>query len=173
VTLQLQAGDIMLYRPVGLFGQVISIKTWHEIAHVEIYDGPYLHNPMLPAGQDQYLFGAPMSLASRDKIGVGRYLTRMSKLRYVLRTKRTLDLFAAREWFKTVDGQPYGWEDLLYFAGLTVFTQTGMVCSPFAAKYLQMAGWKIFPTDPVEKIAPFQFLDLVGDECSIVYDIPI
>lgn len=147
---QLCKGDIMLYRPKGVFGQLISIKTWHRISHVELYHGN------------------SVSYASRDGLGVNAYPVRLSELKYVLRPQVPLDFAAGDAWFATVKGQPYGWLDLLDFVGLPV-NGPGMVCSPFAADYLRHAGWNIFPTDPPVKVAPFQFLDLVGQECAIAY----
>lgn len=155
----LRAGDILLYRPTPFhmssfwtwpFGQLISIKTWHHISHVEIYDGNQC------------------SLASRDGKGVGRYPLRLSELTYVLRPQVSLDLIAGRKWFDQMAGTPYGWMDLLEFVGAPV-DRKGIVCSPFAAGFLRACQWNVFPTDPVVKIAPFQFLDLVGPECSLAY----
>lgn len=146
----LRPGDIMLYRPKGIFGQLIAVKTWHRISHVEIYNG------------------GKQSVASRDGVGVGEYPVRLEELAYVLRPRLVLDLPAARKWFESVKGQPYGWLDLLDFVGLPA-NGPGMVCSPFATDFLRHAGWPVFPTDPVEKIAPFQFLDLIGEECVVAY----
>lgn len=150
--LSLRPGDILLYRPAGLFGQIIRIKTWHNISHVEIYDGSY------------------QSVASRDGIGVGRYPLRLSQLTYVLRPEVPLDLAKGHTYFDAMNGTRYGWLDLIAFVGLPA-KAPGIVCSPFAAGYLRACGWNVFPTDPIEKIAPFQFLDLVLEpECCIVYD---
>lgn len=151
--LLVKPGDIFLYRPVGFFGYLISIKTWHAISHVEVYDG----------GQQ--------SLASRDGIGVGRYPTRLSQLCYILRPRVKLDLEAGRRWFETVKGEPYGWLDLLDFVDPfdLIPHGPGMVCSPFATSYLRACGWRVFPTDPPSKIAPFQFLDLIGVGLDVAY----
>jgi hypothetical protein len=148
--LLLKAGDIMLYRPKGLFGQLIRLKTWHSISHVEIYDGGLY------------------SLASRDGLGVDRYPVRLEQLAYVLRAHVRLNLDAGRQYFDSMQGTPYGWLDLLNFFGFPV-RAPGIVCSPFAAGFLRAAGWNVFPLDPVELVAPFQFLDLVGKYCSTAY----
>jgi hypothetical protein len=149
--LYLKPGDILLYRPKGTFGWLIFAKTWHKISHVEIYDGGY------------------KSLASRDGIGVDRYPLRLTELAYVLRPQVPLNLTAGRAYFDSMKGTPYGWWDLLDFSGFNVDTK-GIVCSPFAAGFLRACGWAIFPTDPVNKVAPFQFLDLIGAECAVAYD---
>ena len=142
-------GDILLYKPVSFYGRLIAVKTWHSISHVEIYDGSY------------------RSLASRDGQGVGRYPLRMDQLAYVLRPTVPLDFDKGHVWFDGMNGTPYGWLDLLAFVGLNVNAK-GIVCSPFAAGYLRACGWNVFPSDPIEKIAPFQFLDLLGPECAMV-----
>lgn len=149
--LYLREGDIMLYRPKKFFGWLIATKTWHKISHVEVYDGNF------------------QSLASRDGQGVGRYPLRLSELAYVLRPSVPLDLAKGRAYFESMKGTPYGWCDLVDFLGFSLDT-TGIVCSPFAAGFLRAAGWHVFPTDPINKVAPFQFLDLVGAGCEIAYD---
>ncbi len=158
---QLRPGDILLYHPVSfrkkplgwVFGQLISIKTWHRISHVEIYDG------------------LSRSWAARDGVGFNRYPTRLTELRYVLRPEVPLDLPKGRLWGFSKIGTPYGWLDLLEFTGLNV-DAPGMVCSPAAASFLRHCGWNVFPTDPTDRIAPFQFLDLVEPGvCSIAYDL--
>lgn len=149
--LYLQAGDTLLYRPAGVFGWLISVKTWHRISHVEVYDGNY------------------HSLASRDGLGVGRYPIRLSELAYVLRPTAKLDLAAGRRWFDAMKGTKYGWWDLANFVGIPVNTP-GIVCSPFAAGFYRAAGWRVFPVDPINRIAPFQFLDLVGEGYEEIYN---
>lgn len=149
--IRLRAGDILLYYPAGVFGKLIALKTWHKISHVEIYDGNQ------------------KSWASRDGKGVNLYPLRLSELAYVLRPSRRLNLDQGRAYGRSLIGTPYGWYDLLQFVGFSV-NRKGIVCSPFAAGLLRAAGWQVFPTDPLEKIAPFQFLDLVGNGCSVAYD---
>lgn len=148
--LYLKPGDILLYRPAGIFGRLIQVKTWHSISHVEIYDG------------------GKQSLASRDGIGVGRYETRLKQLAFVLRPRVRLDLQHSRSYFSMVEGRPYGWLDLLNFIGLPIKTR-GMFCSEFAVEYLRAAGWDIFPEDDADRVSPFQFLDLLGPELGLAY----
>jgi len=73
----LRRGDCLLYRPKGFFGWVIATKTWHPVAHVEVY-----------AGNDH-------SWASRDGLGVNLYPIRMTELAYVLRPTAPVDLARA------------------------------------------------------------------------------
>jgi hypothetical protein len=158
----LQPGDIMLYHPpvyqwkkfwnINIFSKAIAIKTWHNISHVEIYDG---NN---------------MSWASRDGKGFDHYPVRTTELAYVLRPLRKLNLAVGRSWATSMIGTPYGWLDLLNFVGAPV-DKKGIVCSPAAAGYLRACGWNVFPMDPINKIAPFQFLDLVEDGvCEKIYE---
>lgn len=152
MTYQLKSGDILLYRPSGLFGRLIAVKTWHAISHVEIYAG------------------IQRSFASRDGLGVDHYPVRTQDLAYVLRPQVLLDFVGGVEWFEQHKGAPYGWLDLLNFIGVPIDSH-GMVCSSFAAGFLRACDWDIFPTDPINRVAPFQFLDLVGPQCVIAYNL--
>jgi hypothetical protein len=67
--------------------------------------------------------------------GVGRYPYRAADLAYVLRPRLPFDLSAAMAWFESVNGQPYGWLDLLAFVGWGGDAK-GVVCSPFATQFL-------------------------------------
>jgi cell wall-associated NlpC family hydrolase len=157
--LYLRPGDILLYHPTPFqlkhfwtwpFGQLIRRHTGHAISHVEVYDGQRF------------------SWASRDGKGVNRYPLRLSELSYVLRPTMPLDLRTARAWATGMIGTPYGWLALAEFLDFSIHTR-GIVCSPFVASWLRQAGWNVFPEDPVDKIAPYQFLDLVGPECQVAY----
>ena len=133
-------GDVLLYRASGFYGRLIALKTWHPISHVEVYAGD---------GQSE---------ASRDGVGVGRYLLRTDGLTHVLRPVHPAFNWASGDaWFRAVEGQPYGWLDLLQFVGLPV-NGPGMVCSPFVAGRLRASGLPIFNAEPIEKIAPCTFL---------------
>lgn len=149
-TMYWKAGDILLYRPKGIFGRIIQIKTWHRISHVEIYAGQRL------------------SYASRDGVGVDVYPYRLTELAYVLRPVPKLDLVKMQAYAVSMKGTPYGWADLLDFADLDV-DRKGIICSAYATELLRAGGWNVFPADPSRKIAPFQFLDLVGDGVEIAY----
>lgn len=118
-----QPGDVLLYRPRGLFGWLIAVKTWSRWAHVEVYDG------------------GGYSLASRDGIGVGRYPLRLDGLGEVYRLRVGCNWFAARAWFESVKGQPYDWWGLLAFASAKWQGRDNgkMFCSEFAARLLRWA----------------------------------
>ena len=154
----LKAGDCLLYKPKGFFGRLIAIKTWHQIGHVEVYDGSEID---FPTGR--------ASWASRDGKGVGRYDYREKQLKYVLRPSAPFDLAAARRWARRMNGTPYGWADLANFVGLNI-DRHGIVCSPFVAGYYKAGGFNVFPEDEINDIAPFQFLAYVGHGFEKVYD---
>lgn len=135
--------DVLLYRPSGLFGRLIALKTWSRYSHVEVYDGRGL------------------SVASRDGLGVSRYPYRASELAAVLRpTAQDLNLLKARAWFKTVNGQGYDWLGLVAFwtAKRQGIENGAMFCSEFATRYLRMAGCDPFNGYDADGIAPGEFL---------------
>ena len=134
----IKPGDVLLYKAKGLFGWLITRKTWHNIGHVEVYVGD---------GQ---------SVASRDHQGTGKYPLRLSELMYVCRPKRHFDCAKALAWFEAQPHQPYGWFDLLSFTGWNVDGK-GIVCSPFATTFIRAGGLDPFNGEPAIKIAPFQF----------------
>lgn len=137
---QLKAGDVLLYKPKGIFGWLIWLKTWHPIAHVECY------------------VGDGFAVASRDGIGVGKYPLRTSELAVICRPKPDilLNFTKAFVWFERQKGTPYGWADLLQFVGLNV-DAAGIVCSPFIARFCRVLGYDPFNGEQAERIAPFQF----------------
>lgn len=135
----MKPGDVLLYPPSSAFGKLIALKTWHSISHAEVF------------------IGGGRSVASRDGIGVGIYPARLGDVQHVLRPALPFDLEAAMRWFDTVQGQPYGWRDLLHFFGIPR-NGAGMVCSPFVTYFLRAGGIPVFNIEPAEKIAPFQFL---------------
>ncbi len=141
VTPDLIAGDVLLYRGTGIFSILIGFWTWHwRCSHVEVF------------------IGDGHSVAARDGQGVGRYPLRMKGLQYVLSPRAPLDLDAALFWFeRDAKGRRYGWLDLLAFFGIPI-NADGLVCSPFAAKFLREGGLAIFNHEHINTIAPFTFL---------------
>ena len=80
----LRPGDIMLYRPKGVIGWLIASRTWSNWAHVEVY------------------IGGGWAAASRDGVGVGRYLVRWAQLGRVLRPVQPVDIETGLRWFDAV-----------------------------------------------------------------------
>lgn len=135
-------GDVLLYSGSGLFSKLIKFKTWSRISHCEVYDG---HG---------------WSVASRDRIGVGRYPVRFDDLVAVLRPLDVFDVRTARRWFVTVDGQGYDWMGLLAFMSAKYQGRDNarMFCSEFATRYLRAGGCDPFNGYDADGIAPGEFL---------------
>jgi hypothetical protein len=134
----LRPGDVLLYKATSVYGRIIAVKTWHPIAHVEVY------------------VGNGFSVASRDGQGTGQYPVRTSDIAVVCRPPNSFDLGAARRWFLAQPHRDYGWLDLLQFTGWNVNTN-GVVCSPFATEFLRAGHFDPFNGEPAPKIAPFEF----------------
>lgn len=134
----LEPGDILLYKATGLYGRVISIKTWHTVGHVECY------------------VGNGNSVASRNGIGTGLYPLRLNDLWTVCRPRLPFDCEKAIHWFMAQPHRPYGWLDLLQFIGINI-DKPGIVCSPFCAEFLRAGDLDPFNGEPAAKIAPFEF----------------
>ena len=138
---QLQPGDCLLYKPSGLFGWLIALKTWNRMSHVEIY-----------AGNGN-------SVASRDGVGVGMYPTRYYHLAKVLRPVQPLQLDAAHVFFAKSDGQKYDWKGILCFTlAVAQGAKDRMFCSEFATRWYRAAGLPLFGNYDADHIAPAQFL---------------
>lgn len=141
----LKPGDCLLYRPKGFFGFLIREKTWHKIAHCEMYVGN----------------GA--SVASRDGKGVGQYPWRNTELAYVLRPPQSeINWPEFWKWFRTVNGQPYDWFGLARFAwGGDIGTGNNgkMFCSEFLTRaYRKLVAKVIGDEEDADAVAPFEFL---------------
>lgn len=111
-------GDVLLYRPTGFFGWLISVKTWSDVSHVEVY------------------IGDNSALASRDGVGVARYMLRTSEVGYVMRPKRGLNLNTGLDWFYTkANGQKYDWKGILVFShAVKQGNPNKMFCSEFVCR---------------------------------------
>lgn len=138
----LKPGDVLLYAGGSWFARLIQAKTWSRYSHCEVYDGD------------------GFSMASRDGIGVGRYLLRTDGLRVILRPVAKFDAVAARTWFATVNGQPYDWFGLLAFANAKRQGRENwkMFCSEFACRCLRAGGVDPFNGYDADGIAPGEFM---------------
>lgn len=140
----LQPGDCLLYRPKGIFGILIALKTWHRIAHCELY------------------IGEGRSVASRDGVGVGIYRLRTTELAYVLRPTYPLDWFRFWKWFRSVNGQRYDWWGLLRFVwsrSVGGGNNQRMFCSEFLTRAYRSLGARVFNgAEDADAVAPAQFL---------------
>jgi hypothetical protein len=136
----LQVGDILLYNTKWSFVDwAIRTRTWSDVAHIEIS------------------LGNGTSVASRNGIGVGKFLHRREGLVKIRRLVLPLDFGAAMNWFTTVDKTNYGWTDLFRFYGINVSTK-GIICSTFADLWLKSGGIQSFAEDyPPEIVSPRDF----------------
>lgn len=114
---ELKIGDICLYDSSSITDKVIDVKTGDDVSHIEIY-----------AGNGQ-------SWASRNGIGVGLYPFRPDGLKYV-RRPLGFESAEAETYFKSVNGAPYGWGDILASADIST-ALPGMDCSHFAANIME------------------------------------
>jgi hypothetical protein len=125
-------GDTLLYFDKrSIVDWIIALKTWSKIAHVEIY------------------VGQGMSVASRNGIGVNRYALRTDGLICVRRSRVTLDMNKADEWFqKTARGQKYDFLGLLCFMlAVKRGSLNRMYCSEFWTRWMRRAGSDPFNPD--------------------------
>ena len=146
---QLQPGDHLLYNVKwDLCDCIIRVKTWSDVAHIEVFDG----DGGTPGG-------SPVSLAAR-RDGVNRYPFRPDGLAYVLRPEKW-DTAAGRYWFeKVARGQAYDWKGLLCFAlAVRQGSPDKMFCSEFARNLDREALFRSFADPwPGDKVAPGDFL---------------
>jgi hypothetical protein len=160
----LKPGDHLLYWTRDLVDYAISLKTWSEVAHIEVYVG------------DPHAPGERMAVASRAT-GVNLFDFRREGLRFVLRP-HTWDEAGAWTYFRTVRGQKYDWLGLFCF---TLAVKQGAAhkqfCSEFARNLDRAAGLDSFAVNwPGDKTAPGSFLmspsfDLIYDS-NLDYEVP-
>lgn len=143
---KIRPGDCLLYAPTGVFGWLITIKTWHAVGHTETY------------------VGQGYSVASRDGIGVNLYPLRESDLIAILRPKPEykFNLNKAFGWFwAKAKGQKYDWRGLLRFTWGSDYSagndNNKMFCSEFVLRFYRAGGLDLMPGEDADAVAPFQF----------------
>jgi hypothetical protein len=152
-TTALKPGDVLLYRPTGIFGRIIALKTWHRISHVEVAVAP---------GQ---------ALASRDAKGVNDYPLRWAQLACVRRPIVPFDVDKAFAYFKTVKGQGYDFLGLLaFFRTKRGKTNGKQFCSEFATNYYRAGGLEPFHGEDAAVIPPYYFETLADGFTTIWTD---
>lgn len=140
----IEPGDCLLYRPKGVVGWIIATKTWHKIAHVEVY------------------IGNGKSVASRDGIGVGLYDWRKAELCAVLRPNTQFQLVPALDIFnRKYRGQGYDFMGLLRFGMRApvdkVRFNNKQFCSEFVTRFYRAGLLDPFNGEDADAIAPFEF----------------
>jgi hypothetical protein len=129
-----------------VFGWLIAVKTWHAIAHVEVY-----------VGRDRVV-------ASRDGEGVGLYPLRTAQLYGIYRPTAWSDASnrQAFQWFiLEAEGQGYDWLGLLRFTWRSDYsrgnTNNKQFCSEFATRFYRRGGLDPFPGEDADAVPPFYF----------------
>lgn len=158
-------GDHLLYFESSFVDWVIAIKTCcYGASHIEVFDElrPWISffNSGPQEGLESERGLCPVSLASRNGIGVGRYPFRRDGLTYILRPC-VWNHVAATAWFERyANGQKYDWLGLLCF---TLAVKQGSphkeFCSEFARNLDRAAALPSFAESwPGDKTSPGLFL---------------
>ena len=138
-----EKGDALLYmQRTSFVDQCIAVKTGFRFGHIEIY------------------WGAGMSMASRNGIGVNRYQFRPDDLVCVRRANGPLDYAYSEEWFvRRARGQKYDFLGLLCFwLAVKRGSPDRMFCSEFALRWYRMAGFQPFNEEmDADRTAPSEF----------------
>ena len=149
----MKPGDVLLYGPSNLYGWIISIKTWHSIAHVEVY------------------IGNGKAVAARGE-GVSVYAVRTDGLVEVRRPhfEQPTSTFNVRlaldTFYRKYNGQKYDWLGLIRFAWRARVVperfDNRQFCSELATRFLR-DGWPatehdIFANEDADAVAPFEFM---------------
>lgn len=136
----LRAGDLLLFSRSGLFDFIIKVKTFSQITHTEIY------------------LGEGKTVASRNGKGCAVYPEDLSGLYMVLRPQQSFDLQKAMvEFYKTMNGRPYGWLSLLSFCLIDVHDK-GFFCSETSTLLFRAGGFECFkPWIRADRAAPADF----------------
>lgn len=148
----LRKGDCLLYygdtpigqqpKNAGFVDWAIAVKTGYWISHCEIY------------------WGANLSVASRNVIGVNRYPLRLNGLACVRRPQGYLDLELAEKWFQNgVRGQKYDFKGLMcFYLAVRHGSARRMFCSEFALRWYRHAGFlPLSPAVDADRTAPCEF----------------
>lgn len=144
----LQTGDCLLYKPAGLKGWLIALKTWHPAVHCECY------------------IGSGRVVAARPTRGVDAYAFRAEGLLAVYRptlvtppSRRYRPLLSLAWFLKAAKGQRYDWLGLLRFSrwGAQSHSLDKQFCSEFMTRFYRAGGLDPFNGADADEVAPFQF----------------
>ena len=152
IPVQLQVGDVLLYRPSGFLGWAIAVKTASRIAsHVEV---------AVKAG----------TAVSARQEGVNYFPTRWSGLSRVLRPNHPVDMAKGLAWFDAhARFQRYDYAALFRFFTIGKQSLDKQMCSEVCTRLLRAAaiGWTPFGSEDADLIAPRDFLK--SDEYTLVW----
>jgi len=120
----IQPGDMVGYKGLA----ICRWKTGGIAGHVCVYIGP-------TPGSAQAVVTADLSQ------GVNFYpLDDQEEIVWVRRCKVPPNLGLGMDWFATVVGKPYGWDDIYEDAGLPVDGKNAYDCSHVSAAFLRVSG---------------------------------
>lgn len=146
---ELQPGDVLFYKPAGLFGRLITIKTWGDYSHVELYEGS---NPETP------IWGSrnPESLWKwREPTGVRFYPFRAHELGLVRRPITPVDVAKLHDFTTSTVGQKYDWLGLLKFFRISKGKMDRMFCSEAVTRALRVAtSAQLFDNVDADGVSP-------------------
>lgn len=149
---ELQPGDVLLYKPAGIFGKIIAIKTWSEFSHVEMWMGPISPDRAKPVWASRN----PENLWNfRAPSGVNFWPFRTSELAMVRRPNAPVSVQMLRSFTTTTAGQKYDWFGLLKFFRVSKGSQTKMFCSEAVARALRVAtSARLFEHVDADAVSP-------------------
>ena len=146
----LQPGDVLLYTPAGVFGKLITLKTWSDYSHTEVV---------------YRVQGSVISTyASRDPKrwfpkpsggGVNIYPLRTSELGLIRRPTHPVDMTKFEAFVNATVGQKYDWVGLLKFFRISKGKQDRMFCSEAATRLLRaITGEQLFANVDADAVSP-------------------
>lgn len=147
---ELQPGDVLLYKPAGVFGRLICLKTWSDYSHVELFVGGAAHPQAVWASRDpKRWFPWPSGG------GVNFYPFRDAQLALIRRPVHPLNTEALLDFARSTVGQAYDWTGLLKFFRINDAKQDRMFCSEAATRALRIAtGDRLFTNIDADAVSP-------------------
>jgi hypothetical protein len=160
----LQTGDVLLYRPAGVFGKAIAVKTWSEFSHCELFIGAgAIARTRLFSATPATLGAGREVWASRDPQrwlpwpaggGVDFYPLRTSQLGAVRRPRDPIDVDALLDFCCATRGQRYDWWGLARFFTVGRGKPDRMFCSEGITRALRAAGPLLFDHRDADQVSP-------------------
>lgn len=155
----LQPGDVLLYTPAGLFGKLITMKTWSDFSHSELYLG----QGIIATVGGGYAWPDADVWASRDPKrwlprpsggGVNFWPLRTSQLAVVRRPKDPIALHVLLDFCQQTAGQSYDWWGLLRFFKIGRGKTDRQFCSEAITRALRLAGCELFDNCDADSVSP-------------------
>lgn len=145
----LQPGDVLFYKPAGLFGRLITLKTWADYSHVELYVGGKFHPTPIWASRDpKRWFPWPSGG------GVNFYPFRADVV-LVRRPTHPVNFDALMDFATATVGQKYDWLGLLKFFRINKGKADRMFCSEAVTRILRIAtGEQLFSHLDADAVSP-------------------